>query len=61
MTKNPPKDSVEGEWVIRRQRKTPEFADREALREAGRRLDALMAEHKVSEEELVADFERARS
>ena len=41
-------------------RRAPELADREALREAGRRLEAWMAEHKVSEEELVEDFERSR-
>jgi hypothetical protein len=38
----------------------PEFEEREALREAGRRLDAWMAEKKVSEDELVADFEHSR-
>jgi hypothetical protein len=38
----------------------PELEDREALREAGRRLDAWMAEKKVSEDELVDDFERSR-
>ena len=41
-------------------RRAPELADREALREAGRRLEAWMAEHKASEEELVEDFERSR-
>jgi antitoxin (DNA-binding transcriptional repressor) of toxin-antitoxin stability system len=34
--------------------------DRQALRDAGRRLDAWMAENRVSEPELVDDFERAR-
>jgi len=37
-----------------------ELEDREALREAGRRLDAWMTEQKVSEDELVSDFERSR-
>ena len=41
-------------------RRTPEPSDRDALREAGRQLDSWLAEHKVSEEELVADFERSR-
>ncbi len=40
--------------------RAPELEDREALREAGRRLDAWMAEKKVSEDELVADFEQSR-
>jgi prevent-host-death family protein len=41
-------------------RRAPERADREALREAGRWLESWLAESKVSEEELVADFERSR-
>ncbi len=40
--------------------RAPELEEREALREAGRRLDAWMAEKKVSEDELVADFEQSR-
>jgi antitoxin (DNA-binding transcriptional repressor) of toxin-antitoxin stability system len=40
--------------------RAPELEEREALREAGRRLDAWMAEKKVSEDELVADFEHSR-
>ncbi len=40
--------------------RAPELEEREALREAGRRLDAWMAEQKVSDEDLVADFERSR-
>jgi len=40
--------------------RAPELEEREALREAGRRLDAWMAEKKVSEDELVEDFERSR-
>jgi hypothetical protein len=38
----------------------PELEERQALREAGRRLDAWMAEQKVSDDDLVADFERSR-
>ena len=41
-------------------RRARESEDREALREAGRRLDAWMSEQKVSEAELVEDFERSR-
>lgn len=41
-------------------RRQVELEDREALREAGRRLDAWMVEHKVDAEELTADFDRAR-
>ncbi len=41
-------------------RRQVELEDREALREAGRRLDAWMAEHQLDPEELTADFERAR-
>jgi hypothetical protein len=37
-----------------------EHEEREALREAGRRLDGWMAEHNVREGELLADFERSR-
>jgi antitoxin (DNA-binding transcriptional repressor) of toxin-antitoxin stability system len=40
--------------------RAPELEEREALREAGRRLNAWMAEHNLSEEELVADFEHSR-
>ncbi len=40
--------------------RAPELEEREALREAGRRLDAWMAEKKVSESELVEDFEHSR-
>jgi len=40
--------------------RAPELEEREALREAGRRLDAWMAEQKVSDDDLVADFERSR-
>jgi hypothetical protein len=40
--------------------RSPEIEEREALREAGRRLDAWMAEQKVSEDELVAEFEHSR-
>ncbi len=41
-------------------RRQVELEDREALREAGRRLDAWMAEHMVDADELTADFDRAR-
>jgi hypothetical protein len=37
-----------------------ELEEREALREAGRRLVGWMAEQNVREGELVADFERSR-
>lgn len=37
-----------------------QMEDREALRAAGRQLDAFLAEHKVDAEELTADFERSR-
>ena len=40
--------------------RTVEMEDREALREAGRRLDAFLAEHEVDAEELTADFQRSR-
>jgi antitoxin (DNA-binding transcriptional repressor) of toxin-antitoxin stability system len=40
--------------------RAPELEEREALREAGRRLNAWMAEHNLGEEELVADFEHSR-
>jgi prevent-host-death family protein len=40
--------------------RAPELEQREALREAGRRLDAWMSEQKVSEEDLVVEFERSR-
>ena len=41
-------------------RRASELEDREALREAGRRLDAWMAEQTVSETDFVEDFERNR-
>jgi PHD/YefM family antitoxin component YafN of YafNO toxin-antitoxin module len=41
-------------------RRKVELEDREALREAGRRLDAWMAEQKVDAEGVVSEFERAR-
>ncbi len=41
-------------------RRQVELEDREALREAGRRLDAWMVEHKIDAEALAAEFDRAR-
>jgi len=41
-------------------RRAPELADRDALREAGRWLDSWLTEHKVSEDDLVKDFEHSR-
>lgn len=41
-------------------RHAPAEEDLTALREAGRALDALMAERGLSEEELVTDFKKAR-
>lgn len=46
--------------AIERLEELDKAADREALREAGRRLDAWMAKLNVSEDDLVADFERSR-
>ena len=39
-------------------RRTSQVEDQEALRVAGRRLEAWMAERQVTKDELVADFER---
>jgi len=41
-------------------RRKPEVEDLQALREAGRTLDAWMAEHGVKEEDLVSEFDQAR-
>ena len=41
-------------------RRKPEAEDLEALREAGRKLDAWMTEHGLGEDELVGEFEQAR-
>jgi hypothetical protein len=41
-------------------RHRPEAEDLEALREAGRTLDAWMATQGLSEDELVAEFKQAR-
>jgi antitoxin (DNA-binding transcriptional repressor) of toxin-antitoxin stability system len=41
-------------------RRNVELEDREALREAGRRLDAWMTEQQVDPEAVSTEFERAR-
>ncbi|MDN5872559.1 MAG: prevent-host-death protein [Nitrococcus sp.] len=41
-------------------RPTPQQAEREALKAAAARLDALFATHGLTEEELVAEFRRLR-
>ena len=42
-------------------RRKPETADLEALEEAGRVLDAMIAQKGVSEDEAVEEFKRLRS
>lgn len=41
-------------------RPTPQQAERDALKAAAARLEALLATHDMSEEELVAEFRRLR-